>query len=103
MSRRDHTLRMSRHADIRCQQRGVRSDVLTALLMWTDIDIGAGKGRSHRRVSRDEADKLLRAGLISPTVHGRLRRMDFIQAPNGDVVTVLRSLKRRTNLYRGRR
>ena len=82
-------LDLSRHADLRANQRGVTHEMLHALIAYADIEAPVGKGCTVLRLSRGRLeDRALRSAL--GTMADRLRSLAIVVAGDGGtVVTVV--------------
>lgn len=82
-----NTCTMSRHAQRRCQQRGVKLQVLEILLEHHDLDREVGGNCRVLRMSRDRARAEGRR--LGPQISGQLERLAVIMSEEtGEIVTV---------------
>ena len=80
---------ITRHADRRCQQRGVPRRLLQALLDHHDLDRDVGSGCRILRVSRRRARS--EAATLGPQIARRLEGLAIIWSDDqAQVVTVFR-------------
>ena len=78
---------LTRHAQVRANQRGVTKHRLASLLRFADIDVAVGRHLHARRVSRCGIAVAIQEGL-APSDAERLSRIAVIVADDGAVVTV---------------
>jgi len=83
---------LSRHAEIRLRQRGVRTTALALLLEWHDEVLFAGGGRVSAFLSKSGAEGLLSEGYPPATVDAARRLSLILDGDTGTVVTVLRRM-----------
>jgi hypothetical protein len=61
---------LSRHAELRCQQRGITQDLIALVFNHADVETAIGDGCTFIRVTKREArrvggdDRLARVGLV---------------------------------------
>ena len=81
--------RLTRHAAVRANQRGVTQQSVEAVIAWADVERPARDGCSILRFSRERlADRALRATL--GPLADRVRSLALVVAGDtGQVVTVL--------------
>ena len=72
MAHQTHVRAVSQHATVRCQQRGVTHALLQALLELADQSRPARRGYEVIYLSRGEANRLRKAGTVSPAILERL-------------------------------
>ncbi len=93
------TFNLSGHAQRRCQQRGIRQQVLRTLLDYYDLERDVGGNCRVLRMSREQA----RAKSVSfgPQMACRLERMAVIVSDvSGQIVTVMHDTGK-SRRYRG--
>lgn len=78
--------KLTRHAEIRCQQRGIRREVIDAILNEADRVTPAGSGAHTRHVSRKRCGALVKGGIPPQTVE-RLASV-YVVTAGSLVVTV---------------
>jgi hypothetical protein len=93
--------RLTRHAEIRANQRGVTISRLASLLSFADIDVAVGRQLYARRVSRCALAEAIQEGL-SPSEGERISRIAVIEGDNGAIVTVAAVYGRKGRHYRRR-
>ncbi len=76
---------LSSHAALRCQQRGIRGNMIRTLLEWHDIDADVGSGCRALRVSDDVARKLQAVGSCAQNSE-RIRRLVVIWSDRSNQV-----------------
>ena len=82
------TIRLSRHATLRCQQRGIRLRVLQAMLDHHDLDREVGGNCRVLRMSRKQARRA--AAMLDPQLSAQLERLAVVMSDSsGEIVTVL--------------
>jgi hypothetical protein len=81
--------RLTRHAAVRANQRGITQQSVEAVIAWADVELPARDGCSILRFSRERlADRDLRATLGA--LADRVRSLALVVAcDTGEVVTVL--------------
>jgi hypothetical protein len=89
----------SHHARTRCQQRGVHSRALRALLIYADRHVHIGSSCTAITLSRTGAAELRREGCSDGDVDRAMRQAAVI-GPDGTLVTVLVPSGRRGRRYR---
>lgn len=94
MARREAAVAISRHAEMRCQHRGIPGQTLADLLDLADRSVPVGSGCEAVSVSRKAAERLRRAGYPGAVLE-RLDGTAAILSPAGNVVTVLHATGRR--------
>lgn len=82
------TYSMTRHADERVRQRGVRTDALEFVLEHFDSDHVLADGRSSVWISSSGLKKLAKDGYHAGLVE-KAGKLCLVLASNGNVVTVL--------------
>jgi hypothetical protein len=81
--------RLTRHAAVRANQRGVTHQTVEAVFAWADVELPAGDGCSVLRFSRERlADRDLRATL-GPLADKVCSLALVVAGDTGRVVTVL--------------
>ncbi|OOY02988.1 hypothetical protein [Thioclava sp. F28-4] len=75
-------LHVTKHATLRCQQRGIRREDLAALIFYADIEVPAGDRAILIQVSKARARQL--------NLGDGLARMGAILSDDGAIVTVAR-------------
>ena len=82
-----NNIQLSRHAVRRCQQRGVKQGVLSALLDHHDVDRQVGGNCRVLRMSRKQARQEFRT--MGPQVITQLENLAvIISETTGEIVTV---------------
>ena len=92
---------LTRHAEVRANQRGITKRRLESLLSIADIDVAVGRHLHARRASRSAIAEAIQEGL-SPSDAERLSRIALIQADDGAIVTVAPVHGRKGRHYRRR-
>lgn len=78
---------LSRHATSRCQQRGIKQEVLRVFLDYHDLDREVGGSCRVLRMSRKRARS--EGGRLGPQIANQLERLTVILSDTtGEVVTV---------------
>lgn len=80
---------ISRHARIRCQQRGVSWEILSALQDVADRSVPVGGGHFAVSLSRRGAKWLREDGYPAPAILERLDGLTLVVSSMGQTVTVL--------------
>lgn len=82
-------LALSRHADVRANQRGVTYEMLDALIAFADFEVPVRGGCTVLRLSRERLDDRELRATLGPLAD-RLRFLAIVVADDsGSVVTVL--------------
>ncbi len=92
-------MNLSRHAEIRVAQRGIRKEVLALVMSEHDVDADVGNGCCALRVSRRRIRDLLEEGHPPKTVE-RLKRLVVVDGAAGTVVTIMHDSGTRGRRYR---
>jgi hypothetical protein len=95
----ERAMDMSRHAEARMAQRGVRKDVMALLLAEYDVVANVGGGCHALSLSHQRIRDLLDEGHPTSTVES-LGRLVVVDGKAGTVVTVLHARGRRGRRYR---
>src|SRR5450631_1414429 len=81
---------LSNHATVRLQQRGVRRQLIAALMTHADFEASVGRGCSVLRMSSDQLDNPEGCASIGHD-RERLRQLSIVWSERtGEIVTVLR-------------
>ena len=92
---------MTNHARARCQQRGVKSEIVSLIVECADRRRHVGGGCLSLSLTPDRVEGLRRKGLISSTIADRLARMAVVvDAATRTVITVIVGRGRRMKRYR---
>lgn len=98
------TLKLTRHARQRLQQRGARTRDVAILLAHGDIEVPARNGCRFLRLSHGASASLLQEGGYRVQDIDRARRLTVLVSSAGDVVTAIKhDPERRFPGHRGRR
>ena len=83
-------MELTKHAQTRMTQRGVSRNAAEQVIEFGDQWTFVGKGCASVSLSRDYAQKLIKAGEMSPSAADRLANLCVVVANDSDaVVTVL--------------
>jgi hypothetical protein len=80
--------RMSKHATTRCQQRGIRTEVINLILANYDSDYNAGAGATALSISRRRLAQLLAEGFRAPVID-QAGHTILIVADDGAIITAI--------------
>jgi hypothetical protein len=80
---------MTRHAQCRSQQRGVRPEVLSFVISQADVWLYANGGLEIVRLSRKRLRQLSREGIDTSLIERATNVVVIYEPENGSVVTVL--------------
>lgn len=94
-------LQISRHAERRMQQRGLRRADIAILSSYADIEVTIASGLHAVRISRKAYEEARSLG-VSPSSLDRLRQAVAVESNDGTLVTCLHLHGRRSAAYRGR-
>ena len=92
-------MNLSRHAEKRVAQRGIRKELLALMMAEHDVDANLGGGCSALRVSRRRIRDLLEEGHPPKTIE-RLKRLIVLDGDAGAVVTIMHYYGTRGRRYR---
>ncbi|MEQ6335704.1 hypothetical protein [Sphingobium sp. MK2] len=94
-------LQISKHAQNRMQQRGLRYADIQLLAEYADMDVVIAGGLHAMRLSK-RAYAIAQAQGVSTSVLDRLKRAVAVESVEGTLVTCLHLYGRRSAAYRGR-
>ena len=92
-AKREYTI--SQHARVRCQQRGVSREILSALEDVADRSVSVGGGRWAVSLSRRGVQWLREDGHPAAAILERLSGLTMVVSSTGETVTVLHATARR--------
>ena len=98
---RDQLVHVSRHANVRAQQRSIPTEAVELVMRHGDIEGPAALGRHSLRLSHRAAGELLRIGTPVALVEKAATVVAILSA-SGEVVTLLRVAKNTTTRRRSR-
>lgn len=80
---------VTKHAQIRMQQRGVRDGMTDIILTFADRRVNVGGESQAFSVSRKNAQKLIETGVMAPSMADRIKNKAVVVANDNHVVTVM--------------
>lgn len=97
---RSRDLWVTRHAEVRAGQRGIRRETLEVFLEWADRDRLVGDGCVAVSWSMKGLERARRAG-VRPALLDRARVLVAILSEDGSLVTVMNRETRQARYQRG--
>lgn len=92
-------IKLSKHAEARAQQRGIRRDIIDFILEHADRSLHAGEGLRSVSISRQNQRRLSRNG-FDPQIIDRTDGVALLIDPNENcVVTIMRLHGRQARRY----
>ncbi|OJI95003.1 hypothetical protein LY10_01164 [Planktotalea frisia] len=73
-----NTTRMSKHASIRAQQRGVKLSAIEVVFDYGDIETNAGSGSYKLKISRELLDGLVQTKIIGRQLAETCQRLTLV-------------------------
>ena len=74
--------KMTKHAEVRAKQRGVRRDSLDIVFRYADVEENVGSGCYNLSLSRSELARLLASKVITASQAERCKRLKLVAAGN---------------------
>ena len=82
-------VKLTAHAQLRSQQRGLREPLINTVHDYADVEIHVGNGCRRLSISTTELNRLIAEAVLTPAEAGRCKNVTLIVA-DGDLVTAYR-------------
>ena len=90
--------RMTKHAQTRMQQRGIKTSYVELILTYADFYKHVGRGSFKYFISRSEIKKLLKENILKPQEAERISKISIVEN-HGILCSVMQQIQRVKNVW----
>lgn len=89
LSKLSEGFKVTKHAQMRMQQRGVQDSIAGTILTFADRRVHIGGGCQAFSVSRKNAQELIKTGVMTPSIADRIMKKGLVVSNDNTVLTVM--------------